>query len=336
MGGKGLYDLTSRLKMGATKMKVLVEDTIVKDAIDILAEQFEVETYDPATTNLAEKIVGFDGLLVRSKSKATKEVIEAGTSLKVIGRAGVGVDNIDTALATEKGIPVVFSPTGSSVSVAELAIGLMLAVARHIGRANISMKAGKWEKKLFKGTELSGKTLGLIGSGRIGSETAKRAAAFGMNVISYDPYLPEERAKAAGITLVPTLEELLKTSDFISIHSLLTDETRGMIGAKEFDIMKDTAILVNCARGPIVQEEAICNALANGTIAGAALDVFEEEPLSPESKLLTLDNIVLTPHIGASSKEAQLRAGTIAAEQIKMVLNGQDPEFLYNRKGLGK
>lgn len=269
---------------------------------------------------------------MRSRTKVTKEVIEEGRNLKVIGRAGVGVDNIDVDSATKKGIAVVYSPRGSTFSVAELTIGHMISLARHLTDADRSMKEGKWEKKKLKGTELYGKTLGFIGSGRIGGEVAKRAHSFGMKTIAYDPYLPKEIAKKMGVELTQ-LDVVLKNSDFVTIHALLTDETRGMIDEGAFDKMKETAFIINCARGGIIDETALYKALKEKKIAGAALDVFEHEPPT-ESSLLSLENIVFTPHIGASTNEAQIRTGVTAAEGVVKVLDGQVPDFIVNKEVL--
>ncbi len=307
-------------------MKVLITDKIADEAMDYLKELgHEVAFNEASPEELLSIIPPYHAIIVRSRTKVTKEVIDVATNLKVIGRAGIGVDNIDCAYAKEQGIPVVNAPAGSTISVAELAIGHMIAMARHLQQADASMKANKWEKKQFKGVELHEKTLGFVGSGRIGCEVARIAKAFKMDLISYDPYMNSTIAKEYGIELVD-LETVLERADFVTVHALLTDETRGMIGADELAQMKSTAYLVNCARGGIVDEEALYDALKAGTIAGAALDVFETEP-PKDSKLLELENITLSPHIGAMTKEGQVRAGTIAAEQVNKVLNGEEPDY---------
>ena len=307
-------------------MKILISDKLAEEAIEYLRDQgFEVDFNEVSPEELLNVIPDYEAIIVRSRTKVTSAVIDAGTALKVIGRAGIGVDNIDCAYAKSKGIPVVYAPTGSTLSVAELAIGHMMALARHIPQATVSMKANKWEKKKFMGIELNGKTLGFIGSGRIGCEVARLAKVFNMTTISYDPYLDKGIAERYGLELTD-LETVLKTSDFITIHAVITDETRGMVGAEQLAMMKTTAYLVNCARGGIVDEDALYDALKEGKIAGAALDVFASEP-PKDTNLVELDNILLSPHIGASTKEGQLRAGTIVAEQVKMVLNGEQPEF---------
>jgi len=306
-------------------MKILVADTIAQEAIKKLEDVHEVTVNEVSPEELLAQIGDYNGLIVRSRTQVTKEVIDAGVNLKVIGRAGIGVDNIALEYAIEKGIPVVYAPTGSTQSVAELAMAHILCLARRLTKADSSIRDKKWEKKKLTGTELDGKTLGLIGCGRIGGEVAKRAQAFGMITISYDPYLPHEHARCMNINLTD-YDTILTTSDFISIHALLTDETRGMVNEEAFNKMKPTAYIINCARGGIIDETALYNALKDNKIAGAALDVFEHEPPS-ESPLLELDNIVFSPHVGAATKEAQIKAGTITAEQMLKVLNGEEPEF---------
>lgn len=310
-------------------MKVLVNDQIVEEAVEKLRAKYEVTAKFHEKDELLDVISNFDAIIVRGKTKVTREVIEKGENLKAIGRAGIGVDNIDVDYATERKIPVVNAPRSSTMSVAELTIGHMLSLARHLPFSDKSMKAGLWEKKLM-GTELYGKTLGLVGCGRIGAEVASRAVAFGMDVLAYDPYLPKEVQDKIQCTFTE-LDELLKNSDFISIHSLLSDETRGMIGKEQFEMMKDSACVINCARGPIIDEVALVDALEKGRIGGAALDVFDKEP-PEESPLLIAPNVVFTPHLGASTKEAQIKAGTTTAEQVDKVLSGEKPDFIVNRQ----
>ena len=311
-------------------MKILVADKISDEAIKMLKEKHEVVFSELDPEGLLNEIGKYDALVVRSRTKVTKEVINKGKNLKVIGRAGVGVDNIDVPEATKRKIPVVNAPGGATVSVAELTFAHMLSLARNLSKSDKTMKNGEWEKKTLKGTELCDKTLGLVGSGRIGTEVGKRAIAFGMKVIVYDPYLSKETAEEQGFELAD-LDSLLKNSDFISIHTPLTDETKKMIDEKEFKKMKNTAFIVNCARGGIIDENALYNSLKEGKIRGAALDVYENEP-PKNSPLLTLDNIVFTPHIGASTKEAQIRAGTITAEQVLKILNNEKPDFCVNKE----
>ncbi len=314
-------------------MKVLVTDGIEKEALVKLQSSHQVDAIEMSPEDLLKNIEKYDALIVRGKTKVTAQVIEKGKNLKVVGRAGVGVDNVDIAAATKRKIAVVNAPTGSTVSVAELAIGHMLSLARKLPTADKSIKSGKWEKKAFMGTELSGKTLGLLGSGRIGTEVAKRAQAFGMKTIAFDPYLPPAIAKQNKIDLV-NKGSLFAESDFLSVHTALTPETKGMVGSQEFASMKKTAFLINCARGEVVQEKALAEALKSGKIAGAALDVFENEPPTG-SPLLELENVFMTPHIGASTHEAQLRAGMTIVEQVDMVLRGNKPEFIVNKEIYG-
>ncbi len=311
-------------------MKVLVSDGIEKEALAKLQASHQVDVIEMSPDDLLKNVEKYDALIVRGRTKVTAAVIEKGKNLKVVGRAGVGVDNVDVAAATKRKLPVVNAPTGSTVSVAELAIGHMLSIARKLPTADKSIKAGKWEKKAFMGTELNGKTLGLLGSGRIGTEVAKRAQAFGMKTIAYDPYLPPAIAKQNKIDLV-NKGTLFTESDFLSIHTALTPETKGMVGPDEFASMKKTAFVVNCARGEVVQEKALADALKAGKIAGAALDVFENEPPTG-SALLGLENVFMTPHIGASTHEAQARAGMTIVEQVEAVLGGNKPEFIVNKE----
>ncbi len=306
-------------------MKVLITDALAQEAIDKLEESHDITFSELSPEELLAQIQDFDALIVRSRTQVTTEVIDAGVNLKVIGRAGIGVDNIALEYAIEKDIPVVYAPTGSTQSVAELAMAHILSLARNLTRADASIRAGKWEKKKLKGVELDGKTLGLIGCGRIGAEVAKRAQAFGMKTISYDPYLPHEHARCLNINLTD-YDTVLQNSDFISIHALLTDETRGMVNDEAFSKMKESAYIINCARGGIIAETALYTALQERKIAGAALDVFEHEP-PVDSPLLELDNIEFSPHVGAATFEAQLKAGLITAEQVLKVLNGEEPDF---------
>ncbi len=311
-------------------MKVLVNDGIAEEAIEMLKSKHEVTAKFHDKDELLNVIQDYDALIVRGKTKVTREIIEKGEKLKVIGRAGIGVDNIDVSCATERKIPVVNAPRSSTISVAELTIGHMISLARHLPYADKSTKDGMWEKKKLMGIELFGKTLGLVGCGRIGGEVAKRADALGMKVVAYDPYLPQEVQDKICARFI-TLEDVLSVSDFVSIHAMLTDETRGMIGREQFEMMKETAYVVNCARGPIIDETALVEALEQGKIRGAALDVFEKEP--PEgSPLLSAPNVAFTPHLGASTVEGQIKAGTTTAEQVDKILAGKKPDFVVNRQ----
>ncbi|WP_297503952.1 hydroxyacid dehydrogenase [Thermococcus sp.] len=304
-------------------MKVLVAAPIHEKAIGVLKEAgFEVvyEEY-PDEERLIELVKDVEAIIVRSKPKVSRRVIEAAPKLRVIGRAGVGLDTIDLDAARERGIKVVNSPAASSRSVAELAIALIFNVARKMAFADRKMREGVWAKKQCEGTELEGKTLGVVGFGRIGYQIAKIAKAIGMNVLLYDPYPNEERAKEVGGTFV-SLEDLLKESDVVTLHVPLVDATYHLINEERLKLMKPTAILINAARGAVVDNAALVKALQEGWIAGAGLDVYEEEPLPKDHPLTKLDNVVLTPHIGASTVEAQMRAGVQVAEQIVEILKG--------------
>ena len=263
---------------------------------------------------LVKAIPDFDGIIVRSATKVTKEVIEAGNNLKVIGRAGIGLDNIDLEKAKEKGIKVINTPTATSISVAELALGMMFCAARRIPQASISTKNSKWEKKKFKGFELYGKKLGIIGIGRIGSEMAKRAKILGMEIIAYDPYV-----KTSDYANIVDLDTLLKESDYISLHIPKTNETEHILDKTAFDKMKQGVVIINCARGGVVDENALYDAINDGKVRIACVDVFESEP-AKDNKLFNLDQVIVTPHIGAQTKEGQTRAGTQVAELVRDAL----------------
>jgi D-3-phosphoglycerate dehydrogenase len=312
-------------------MKILITDKIENAVIEQLQDAGYEVTFnemDPAT--LLNEIASYDGLMVRSRTKATADVIKAGVKgqLKVIGRAGIGVDNIDLKAASENHIQVVNAPTGTTESVAELAFGLMLAASRMIPQADHSMKQGLWEKKAFKGSELFGKTLGIIGIGRIGTELGKRALAFHMKVLAYDKYI--QKSPAPGIMMMP-LDKLLNQSDYISLHIPFIKEEGATLKDAEFGKMKDGIVLINCARGGVVDEQSLLKYLNAGKVKAAALDVYATEP--PTFKeLVNHQKVVCTPHIGASTKEGQLRAGKICAEQMMLVLSGKTPEFWVNKK----
>jgi len=315
-------------------MKILVTDKSAEEALQALKDAGHDVTYDEMDgETLLKEIPNYDALMVRGRTKAVKEVVEAGAngSLKVIGRAGIGVDNVDIETAAKHDIPVVNAPTGATASVAELAIGHMLSLSRHLSKADMTMKKGEWAKKQLKGNELYGKTLGLIGCGNIGRMTGKLAQAFGMNVIGYDPFISKENMKKDMIEKIDELAELMEKTDFISLHLPHTPKTHHIVNEEMISKMKPTAYLINCSRGGTVDEKALYDALKNGKIAGAGLDVFEQEP--PEnSPLLQLDNVMLTPHIGANTKEGQIRAGTVCAEQIIKVLAGKEADFWVNKK----
>ncbi len=301
-------------------MKVLISDKLDKKGVDILKERgLEVDVDTELTPEqLKEKIKGYDGLIVRSKTKVTKDIIEASDNLKVIGRAGVGVDNIDIPSATVKGIVVMNAPDGNTISAAEHAFALMFTLSKNIHCAHPMLKNKKWEKKLL-GVELYGKTIGIMGLGRVGSHMAKMANGVGMKVIGYDPLITKEKAQGIGVELV-SLDELLKNSDFISLHIPRTPETKNLIGGDALNKMKKSVRIINCARGGVVDEDALYRALKDGKIAGAALDVFAQEPLV-DSPLLELDNVVVTPHLGASTQEAQVKVAVDIANSVALALN---------------
>ena len=315
-------------------MKILITDKMAEEAIQFLKNAGHDVAYDEMDAEtLLKEIPNYDALMVRSRTKVTKEVVEAGSKgkLKVIGRAGIGVDNIDIETAAKKEIMVVNSPTGSTKSVAELTIGQMLALARFIPKADSSMKKGEWIKKQLKGTELYGKTLGLIGSAYIAQHVAKIANCIGMKVLVYSPNCTDEKAEKMGATR-KDLKDLLIESDFISLHIPHNKSSHYLLNKETISLMKPGAYLINSARGGVVEEQALYDALKEGKISGAAVDVFETEPTVKENKLLTLNNVILTPHIGASTKEAQIQAGTVCAEQILTVLDGKNPDFWVNKK----
>jgi len=290
---------------------VLLADAIAPEGVEILRGSPDLIADERPTITPSElrSVIGdYDALIVRSRTQVTAEVLAAGDHLKVVGRAGVGVDNIDVEAANQRGIAVLNAAGGNTISAAELTFGLMLALARNISRADASLKRGEWERNRFKGTELYGKTLGVIGAGRIGTEVARRARAFGMCVLVYDPYLSSDRAGEIGGDLA-SLSTVLEQSDIVSVHTPLTDETRGLIGADQLALMKPGAYLINAARGGVVDESALAEALESGRLAGAGLDVFEREPPPTDSPLLKLENVLAVPHLGAATREAQTRSG---------------------------
>ena len=298
--------------------KVLVADKLNQAADEILARAGieVVRKVGLAEEELCEFVPGFHGILVRSAVKVTRRIIEAGKDLKVIGRAGVGVDNIDVAAAHERGIVVLKVPGGNAVAAAEHTIGLMFALARKIPQAMASLRSGKWERQLFVGTELCGKTLGLVGYGAVGRLVAQRALGLRMRVLGYDPGVPGFVMRADGVEPMESLGELFEQSDVVSLHCVLNDETRGMIGRDLLSKARPNMMLVNTARGALVDQEALLDALKEGRIAGAALDVYPKEPPG-QLELFSLPNVVVTPHLGASTREAQLVVALSIAEQVR-------------------
>jgi D-3-phosphoglycerate dehydrogenase / 2-oxoglutarate reductase len=314
--------------------KVLVSDPIDQVGIDILSQvaQVDVKTGLPVE-ELVQIIPDYDALMIRSGTRVTQEVIEAGTQLKIIGRAGVGVDNVDVPAATRRGIVVVNSPEGNTVAAAEHAVAMMLSMSRHIPDANQSVKSGKWDRKSFTGVEVYKKTLGIVGLGKIGSHVAAIARSMGMRLLAYDPFLSTERADQIGCQLVE-LDLLFQESDYITLHLPKTPETYHLINSESLAKMKPTARIINCARGGIIDEQALAEAIEQGKIAGAALDVYEAEPLG-ESPLRSLGKeVILTPHLGASTEEAQVNVAIDVAEQIRDVLLGLPARSAVNIPGL--
>ena len=304
-------------------MKVLAADGISPKGIELLQKEFEVVVKDKLPAEeLLEIIPQFDAIMVRSASKVTKEVIDRATNLKIIGRAGVGVDNIDIPAATARGIIVINSPGGNTIAATEHTMAMMLAMSRNIPIANETMQKGEWNRKKYVGVELRGKTLGVIGMGRIGSGVAKRALAFEMNVLAYDPYINEERAQALGVK-VATFDEVIENADFITVHMPLTPDTKGMIGMEQMKKMKKGVRLVNCARGGIIVEEDLAEAVKQGIVAGAAIDVYTKEPVTKDHPLVGVPGIVLTPHLGASTVEAQIGVSVDVAKGILAALHGE-------------
>ncbi len=306
-------------------MKILISDKLAQEGIDILTavKGFQVDTRYALTPEQLKKIIkDYNALIVRSSTKVTADIIEAADQLKVIGRAGVGMDNVDLKAATKKGIVAMNTPAGNTTSTAEHTMSLILSLARNIPQASASVKAGKWERSKFNGIELHGKTLGIIGLGRIGSTVARMAKGCAMNIVAYDPYLSKEVAQQFGVKLIE-FDDLLQVSDFISIHIPKETEQKYLISHKEFQKMKKGVRIINCARGGIIDERALVEALDQGLIAGFALDVYEQEPLPSNSPLLKFEHCVTTPHLGASTSEAQINVAIEIAEVVRDALLGK-------------
>jgi D-3-phosphoglycerate dehydrogenase len=305
--------------------KVLVSDPIsdlgiqqLVDAADIAVDKKPGLSEDELVAIIGE----YDALLVRSQTRVTPKIMEAGKQLKVVGRAGVGVDNIDLNAATQRGIIVINAPDGNTITTCEHTFAMMMAVARHIPQAYLKTVGGTWDRKSFLGVELRGKTLGVLGMGRIGSEVAKRAKAFGMQILGYDPFMTEERAEKIGVKLA-SVDEIVRQADFMTVHTPLTPETRHMIGKAQFDVMKPGMRIINCARGGIIDEIALVDAIDNGIVAGAAFDVFEVEPPADDHPFLTHPKIIVTPHLGASTVEAQENVAIDVSEQVIHILRNE-------------
>jgi D-3-phosphoglycerate dehydrogenase / 2-oxoglutarate reductase len=306
-------------------MKILISDNLSTRGIDLLRkkEQFQVDVNTGLKPEELKKIIGdYQALIVRSETKVTADILSAADNLKVIGRAGTGVDNVDVPVATGKGIVVMNAAAGNSVTTAEHTISLLMSLARKIPQAHGKLKGGKWDKKSFMGVELAGKTLGVIGLGNIGKIVASRAVGLAMKVIAYDPFISREIASKSGIEL-GTLDEVFQRADFITVHTPLTDDTRGIIGRTAFEKMRDGVRIINCARGGLVDEQALHDAIKAGKVAGAALDVFVQEPVAADHPLLALDEVIVTPHLGASTSEAQDAVAVTIADQVaNYLLNG--------------
>jgi D-3-phosphoglycerate dehydrogenase len=301
-----------------TRARVLVRELIAEAGIELLREQFDVDV--DVNGDLAGKIGDYDAIVIRSATKLDADLIGRADRLKVIGRAGVGVDNVDVEAATRRGIVVANAPESTVISAAEHTIGLLLALSRNIPQAHAALKEGRWERSRYGGLELAGKTLGVLGFGRIGQQVARRALGLEMRVIAHDPFVAKERFRELGVERAETREEVLAAGDFVTLHLPLTAETRGSIDAAAMKAMRDGVRLVNAARGELLDEGALLEALRSGKVAAAALDVFNDEPYS--GPLLELDNVVVTPHLAASTEEAQDRAGVIVAEQVAAALEG--------------
>jgi D-3-phosphoglycerate dehydrogenase len=299
-------------------VRVLVRESIADAGVDLLRSRFDVDV--DFEGELASIIDRYDAIVVRSATKLTADLIDLATNLKVIGRAGVGVDNVDVEAATRRGIVVANAPESTVVSAAEHTIGLLVALARNIPQAHAALKQGRWERKQHGGIELASKTLGVLGFGRIGQQVARRALGLGMRVVAFDPFVSPERFRELGVERVETADEVYAAAEFLTLHSPLTPETRRAIDAGAFAKMRDGVRLVNAARGELIDEDALLDALRSGKVAGAALDVFSSEPYT--GPLLELDNVVVTPHLAASTDEAQDRAGVIVAEQVLAALEG--------------
>lgn len=324
-------------RVSSVAYRVLIADAISASGLKPLGEddRFElVQRSGLAGDELAHALEDVDAVIVRSATKITRGSLQYTTRLRVIGRAGVGVDNIDVDAATEKGIAVLNAPAGNTISAAELTFALLLALVRRVAAADRSMKAGEWDRKSYSGIELHGKTLGLIGAGRIGGEVARRARAFGMHVIAYDPFLPAERARSLKTELL-TLDEVLERADVLSLHVPLTEATSGMLGDAQLSRVRRGASIVNAARGGVIDEDALYRALADGRLAGAALDVFAEEPLPADHPLRRLPNVVLTPHLGAATAEAQQNVALEIATAVHEALLHGDLSRAVNAPAIG-
>jgi len=314
-------------------MKILITDSINQEGVDILNAEEGIEVVVDRSLKgekLAEHIGSYHALITRSGTDVTAGILERAQNLKVIGRAGVGVDNVDIEAASRKGVIVLNAPTGNTLAATEHTLAMMLGAVRRLPFAHSSLEHGEWDRKKFMGIQLYKKTLGIVGLGRIGSEVARRALSFDMNLIAYDPYIKREKAEKAGVELVENLDELFERSDIITFHVPLTDETTNMIGEREFGMMKDKVVLINCARGGIVDEHTLARSLESGKVSIAAVDVFSKEPLPKDSPLHGVPNLIITPHLGANTEEAQKNVSVIIAQQVINVLKGRSYENAVN------
>ena len=311
-------------------MKVLVSERLSGAGVERLREHLTVdEKLGLSAEELLDVIADYDALIVRSATKVTAEVLDKAENLKVVGRAGIGLDNVDVDAATRNGVLVVNAPKSNILSAAEHTIALMLAQARNIPQAHSALAEGKWERERWQGVELHGKTLGVIGLGRVGTLVAQRASAFGMRIVAYDPYVSPNRASQMGVTMVETVDDVCRRADFLTIHLPRTPETMGIVGARQLETVKPGVRIVNTARGGLIDEAALVEALRDGRVAGAAVDVFEKEPIT-EHPLFGLSNVVVTPHLGASTAEAQDKAGLAIAEQVLLALRGEFVPYAVN------
>ena len=329
----------AQTKKTQDSFRILIADRIAQEGIELLRQELPEAQIDVQTglkpEQLRARIGEYTALIVRSETQVTADMLAAAQRLKIVGRAGVGVDNIDIDAATRQGIMVVNSPTGNIIAAAEHTIAMLMALARHVPAANSSMKAGKWEKSRFLGVEVRNKTLGIIGLGKVGKEVAQRAQGLAMQVIAFDPYVSQEHASQLGITML-SMDELLQRADFVTLHTSLTSGpqgTRGLIGARELTLIKPGARLINCARGGLIDEEALLHALNENRLAGVALDVFSQEPVCDDDilrQLLAHERVIATPHLGASTEEAQVGVALDVVEQIVSVLRGGFPRAAVN------
>jgi D-3-phosphoglycerate dehydrogenase len=310
-------------------MRVLVADPLAEEGLEVLRKQVEVDVRTKMKPDELVSVIGdYEAVIVRSETRITREAIEAGKKLQVIARAGVGIDNVDLEAATQRGIVVVNAPTANTMAAAEHTVAMTLALARHIPQAHANLSGGAWMRQNFVGVELRNKTLGIVGLGNVGSEVARRVQGFRMKVIAYDPFVSLEYARNLRVELV-SFEKVLTDADFVTLHLPLTDQSRNLIGTREMSMVKPTVRIINCARGGLIDEQALSQAIDEGRVAGAALDVFAQEP-PKDSPLMKNPRVIVTPHLGASTAEAQTSVATDAAEQVLAVLNGQPARYAVN------